>query len=128
MEVRKLALTGSESPTITPDSPVVVTLKVLYSYPGMPTEDQGIRGRNEMLRTSFREYETRIRDQFAQMFSSAGFDVKRDIAGVLLNRWGHAYLRPVESPSQIRILQALWIIGFPFWKQSGRWGRFWIRS
>src|SRR5678815_2300793 len=37
MEVRKLALTGSESPTITPDSPVVVTLKVLYSYPGMPT-------------------------------------------------------------------------------------------
>jgi len=94
MEVRKLALTGSESPTITPDSPVVVTLKVLYSYPGMPTEDQGIRGRNEMLRTSFREYETRIRDQFAQMFSSAGFDVKRDIAGVILNRWGHAYLSP----------------------------------
>ena len=47
-----------------------------------------------MLRTSFREYETRIRDQFAQMFSSAGFDVKRDIAGVILNRWGHAYLSP----------------------------------
>jgi len=47
-----------------------------------------------MLRTSFREYETRVRDQFAQMFGSAGFDVKRDIAGVILNRWGHAYLSP----------------------------------
>jgi spermidine dehydrogenase len=94
MEIRKLALTGSESPTITPDSPVVLTLKILYSYPGLSTEDQGIRGRNEMLRTSFREYETRIRDQFSQMFSSPGFDAKRDIAGIILNRWGHAYLSP----------------------------------
>src|SRR5262249_25971268 len=84
----------SESPTITPDSPVVLTLKVLYSYPGMSTQNQGIRGRNEMLGTSFRDYETRIRDQFSQMFSSAGFDAKRDIAGIILNRWGHAYLSP----------------------------------
>ncbi|HEY6184693.1 MAG TPA: NAD(P)-binding protein, partial [Terriglobales bacterium] len=94
MEVRKLALTGSESPTITPDSPVVLTLKVLYSYPGMSTDNQGVRGRNEMLSTSFREYETRVRDQFSQMFGSSGFDAKKDIAGIILNRWGHAYLNP----------------------------------
>jgi spermidine dehydrogenase len=94
MEVRKLALTGSEDPTITPDSPVVLTVKVLYSYPGMTTENQGVRGRNEMLRTSFRDYEARIRDQFSQMFGPAGFDAKRDIAGIILNRWGHAYLSP----------------------------------
>jgi len=40
----------------------------------------------------FREYERRIREQFAMMFSSSGFDVKRGIAAIILNRWGHAYL------------------------------------
>jgi spermidine dehydrogenase len=94
MDVRKLALTGLESPTISPDAPTVLTLKVLYAYPGEPTEAQGKRGRTEMLTTSFRDYETQIRAQFDQMFSHAGFDAKRDIAGIILNRWGHAYLNP----------------------------------
>jgi len=94
MEVRKLALTGIENPIITPDSPLVLTLKVLYAYPGEPTEAQGKRGRTEMLTTSFRDYETQIRTQFDQMFAHAGFDAKGDIAGIILNRWGHAYLNP----------------------------------
>jgi spermidine dehydrogenase len=94
MDVRKLALTGREDPTIGPDSPVVLTLKVLYSYPGQPTEEQGHRGRAEMLGTSFAEYERRIREQFIAMFASSGFDSQRDIAGIVLNRWGHAYLNP----------------------------------
>ena len=94
MEVRKLALTGMESPTISPDSSIVLSLKVLYSYPGYSTEEQGNRGRREMLGTSFREYETRIQDQFTDMFARTGFDAQRDIAGIILNRWGHAYLNP----------------------------------
>ena len=94
MEVRKLALTGIEDPKISPDSPVVLNLKVLYSYPGQTTEAQGNRGRAEMLRTSFKKYEQRIRQQFDEMFASAGFDAQRDIVGIILNRWGHAYLSP----------------------------------
>ena len=94
MEVRKLALTGNEDPTIGPDSPTVFSLKVLYSYPGYSTEEQGNRGRAELMRTSFKEYETRIREQFSDMFAGAGFDAQRDIAGIILNRWGHAYLSP----------------------------------
>ena len=94
MEVRKLALTGIEDPTIGPDSPVVLSVKVLYSYPGYSTEDQGHRGRGEMLSTSFRDYERRLRQQFTEMFAGAGFDAQRDIAGIILNRWGHAYLNP----------------------------------
>jgi spermidine dehydrogenase len=47
-----------------------------------------------MLSTSFAEYEKRIRQQFTDMFGSSGFDAKRDIAGIILNRWGHAYLSP----------------------------------
>jgi spermidine dehydrogenase len=92
MEVRKLALTGGVEPTISPDSPIVLSLKVLYAYPGLPTEEQGHRGRMEMLGISFREYERRIRQQFTDMFASSGFDAQRDIAGIILNRWGHAYL------------------------------------
>ena len=93
-ELRRLATIGDIPKTISPDSPVVLTLKVLYSYPGLSTEEQGHRGRGEMLATSFCEYERRIRQQFAEMFSGAGFDVSRDIAGIILNRWGHAYLSP----------------------------------
>jgi len=94
LEVRKLALTGLEDPTIGPDSPVVLTLKVLYSYPGQPTEDQGNLGRAELIGTPFRDYERQIREQFNDMFAGAGFDAKRDIRGIVLNRWGHAYLNP----------------------------------
>jgi spermidine dehydrogenase len=94
MEVRKLAVTGQEDPTISPDSPIVLSIKVLYSYPGLSTEEQGKRGRAEMLSMPFREYERRLRQQFSDMFGSSGFDPGRDIAGIILNRWGHAYLSP----------------------------------
>ena len=94
LELRRLATVGDVPKTISPDSPVVLTLKVLYSYPGLSTEEQGQRGRSEMLATSFRDYERRIRQQFSDMFSDAGFDASRDIAGIVLNRWGHAYLSP----------------------------------
>ena len=93
-ELRRMALVGDVPPQITPDSPVVLTVKILFSYPGLSTETQGHRGRGELLATSFREYERRIRNQFSQMFSSVGFDAQRDIAGIVLNRWGHAYLSP----------------------------------
>ncbi len=94
MDVRKLGLTGVVDSTIGPDSPIVLTLKVLYSYPGESTEEQGNRGRAEILGTSFRDYERRIREQFMEMFAASGFDAQRDIAGIILNRWGHAYLSP----------------------------------
>jgi spermidine dehydrogenase len=94
MEVRKLALTGVEDSTIGPDSPIVLSLKILYSYPGYSTEEQGNRGRAELIGTSFRDYERQIREQFTEMFGSAGFSAQRDIAGIILNRWGHAYLSP----------------------------------
>lgn len=94
LEVRKIATLGSDSRTISPDSPVVLTLKVLYTYPGLTTAAQGHKGRAEMISMSFREYERQIRQQFTEMFERTGFDARRDIAGIILNRWGHAYLNP----------------------------------
>jgi spermidine dehydrogenase len=97
LQVRKMALCGAESPTIGPDSPTVLTIKVLYAYPGKPTEEQGHLGRGELLSAPFREYERQIRQQLSEMFARCGFDASRDIAGIILNRWGHAYLSPAPG-------------------------------
>jgi spermidine dehydrogenase len=97
MQVRKLALCGADSPTIGPDSPVVLTIKVLYSYPGKTAEQQGHMGRAEMISTPFRDYERQIRQQFTDMFARSGFDASRDLAGIILNRWGHAYASPAPG-------------------------------
>jgi len=90
--LRKMATFGAVSPTVSPDSPVVLTLKILFSSPGLPMGRQVTQGRVELVSTPFREYERRIREQFAMLFSSVGFDPRREIAGLILNRWGHAYL------------------------------------
>ena len=97
LQLRKLALCGAESTTIGPDSPAVITLKVVYSRPGHTTEEQGHMGRAEMISTPFREYERQIRQQFTDMFARTGFDASRDIAGIILNRWGHAYASPAPG-------------------------------
>jgi len=92
--VRKLASFGTASAELSPDSPVVLTVKILFSHPGRPIGEQVTRGRVELLSTPFAAYEKRLRDQFTMMFGRAGFDANHDIAAIILNRWGHAYLSP----------------------------------
>jgi spermidine dehydrogenase len=92
--VRKMATLGTDPKIINPDTPTVLTLKILFSYPGLPIDAQTSRGRAELLSTPFRVYERRIREQFTAMFARSGFNANRDIAGIILNRWGHAYLSP----------------------------------
>lgn len=92
--MRKVAAFGTDPATINADTPTVLNLKILFSYPGQTLEEQTIRGRNELLSTSFKEYERRIRQQFQMVFGRSGFDSSRDVAGIVLNRWGHAYLSP----------------------------------
>jgi spermidine dehydrogenase len=94
LTVRKVATFGTDPPVINPDLPTVLTLKILFSKPGLPIEKQVISGRTELLATPFRAYERAIREQFTALFGKAGFDADRDIAGIILNRWGHAYLSP----------------------------------
>jgi spermidine dehydrogenase len=94
MTLRKVATFGTDPATMNPDTPTVLTLKILFSKPGLTLQEQTARGRAELFSTPFRDYENRIRDQFTDMFSKTGFDATRDIAGIILNRWGHAYLSP----------------------------------
>ncbi|MEJ2010217.1 MAG: NAD(P)-binding protein [Acidobacteriota bacterium] len=92
--VRKVPTFSTDNKTIGPDSPVVLTLKVLFPHPGRSLQEQGNMGRGELLSTSFRDYEHQIREQLTEMFSRSGFNPRRDIAGIVLNRWGHAYVSP----------------------------------
>jgi spermidine dehydrogenase len=92
--IRKVPTFSTEAKTIGPDSPVVLTLKVLFPRYGLPLQEQGDWGRRQLLTTPFREYERQIRAQLSEMFSASGFDAARDIAGIVLNRWGHAYVSP----------------------------------
>jgi spermidine dehydrogenase len=94
LTVRKVATFGTDPSVIDPDMPTVLTLKILFSKPGLSIQEQTVRGRMELLTTPFRTYERTIRDQFTAMFGKAGFDADRDMAGIILNRWGHAYLSP----------------------------------
>lgn len=94
LSVRRLAKVANVAPTLGPDSPTVLTIKVLFSQPGLPIGEQGNQGRARLLGTSFAQYERAFREQFGDMFAPGGFDPRRDIAGIILNRWGHAYVNP----------------------------------
>jgi spermidine dehydrogenase len=94
LAVRRVATFGGSAPVLSPESPTVLTLKILFANPGRPLPEQVNTGRYQMMTTPFSVYEKQLRDQFAAMFSRQGFDGRRDIAGIILNRWGHAYLAP----------------------------------
>lgn len=77
-----------------PEKPIVLTFYAPLMQAGRPAEVQGQTLRWEMLGTPYLDYERRIRRQMTQLFDAGGFDPERDIAGITLNRWGHAYAVP----------------------------------
>lgn len=92
--VRTVPTFSTNDKTFGPDSPIVMTIKVLFCRPGLSMVDQQQAGRAELISTSYLDYERRTREQLVEMFAGSGFDPKRDIAGIVLNRWGHAYCSP----------------------------------
>jgi spermidine dehydrogenase len=92
--MRKPMIVGDYRQPLHPDKPIVLTFYVPLHYPGLPVPEQGVRGRKEILSTSYRDYERQIIGQMSRLFGSAGFDPSKDIAGIILNRWINAYLNP----------------------------------
>ena len=92
--IRRPMYTDTYRPSFGPDEPTVLTFYKTFEQPGLPPVEQGVRGRTELLSTPFGEYERRVRAQMVTLFGDAGFDPTRDIAGIVLNRWGHAYVAP----------------------------------
>jgi len=92
--IRRPMITGESTQPFDPDKPIVMTFYVPFNYPGYSIEEQGSLGRAELLGKSYGEYEREIIGQMTKMFATSGFDAERDIAGIVLNRWGHAYISP----------------------------------
>jgi spermidine dehydrogenase len=73
---------------------MMLTFYIPFLYPGRSPAEQGSLARQHLLQTPYAEFERQIRSQMNEMFGSAGFDAQREIAGIVLNRWGHAYAAP----------------------------------
>jgi spermidine dehydrogenase len=85
---------GDYRPPLDPDQPNLFTFYVPFNQHGLPLAVQGAAGRARLFSTSYRSFETEVRQQMATLFSGSGFDPARDVAGIVLNRWGHAYCNP----------------------------------
>ena len=73
-----------------PSKPAMLTLYVGFPQTGVPIDVQTATPRAALFATSYADFEVKMREQLRQMFGSSGFDARRDVAGIALNRWGHA--------------------------------------
>lgn len=92
--IRRPMILGGQASPFHPDEPTVMTFYVPLFSPGMPAMNQGQAGRLALLQTPFVDYERQLREQMSLLFADQSFDAANDIAGIILNRWGHAYINP----------------------------------
>jgi spermidine dehydrogenase len=93
---RNLTLAKHPKP-LTPDSPTVLTFYIPFMNPNVPPEMQGSVARGQLLSASYADFERLLREQMTEMFAPGGFEARRDIAAIVLNRWGHAYMAPMPG-------------------------------
>src|ERR1700722_8685627 len=82
---------GGYASARSPDEPVLVHLVRVPVAPGLPEREQHRIGRQDILSTSFETFERNIRNQLDRMLGPGGFDAKRDITAIAVNRWPHGY-------------------------------------
>ena len=82
---------GDYKPAQSPDDPILVHTLRTPCQPGLSAREQQRAGHYELLATPFETFERNIRDQFARVLGSAGFDVAREIEAITVNRWPHGY-------------------------------------
>ena len=93
---RNLEIPGQVTQPLDPSKPTVLTLYNPFPMPGMPLPQQCTAARMQLFGMTYAQIEAAVRAQFTRMFGDHGFDADRDIAGIISNRWGHAYV--VDPP------------------------------
>ena len=76
-----------------PDQPIVIHLTHVPGAPnsGLDARAQFRIGQAKLFAMTFADFENRIRDQLDRMLGPGGFDGRRDIAAITVNRWPHGY-------------------------------------
>lgn len=93
---RNLEIPGQTTMPLDPSKPTVLTMYNPFPLPGVPFPQQCTAARMTLFGMSYAAIESAVREQFTKMFGDYGFDANRDIAGIITNRWGHAYV--VDPP------------------------------
>lgn len=117
-----------------PSKPAMLTFYIGFPQPGVPIAAQTSAARARLFGSSYADLELKIRQQMQTLFGSAGFDARRDIAGIVFNRWGHAYIAPqpgfyfgtAAQPAPLPVIRERYgRIAFGHSELSGRqsWGR-----
>jgi spermidine dehydrogenase len=94
--LRQNMVTSRHAPALHPDKPAVLSFYLGLAVPGLPAATQGMAARARLMNRSYLDFELLIRRQMMRLFGASGFRPERDIAAIVLNRWGHARL--VEPP------------------------------
>lgn len=81
-------------PPLDPEKPAILTLYIGFPRAGMPLVEQATLGRMRLFTTSYAQFERELRAQLQTLLGPSGFDHRRDVAAIVLNRWGHAYIAP----------------------------------
>ncbi len=78
---------------VTPDEPIVLHLVRAPTVPGSGLDARGAyrTARAQLYAMSFAEFEAHARDELTRMLGPGGFEARRDIAAITVNRWGHGY-------------------------------------
>jgi spermidine dehydrogenase len=82
---------GGYQGVTTPDEPIIVHMTANPNKPGLPRKEQNRIGAQQLLTTSFEQFELEIRRHLAAMLSSSGFDPAADIVALTVNRWPYGY-------------------------------------
>lgn len=90
-----MKMDGSTMP-LNPDKPLVLSNYIAFPTPnqGLDARQQGVIGRTRLFSMSYKDLELWVRKHYSRLFAEFGFDASRDIAGIITNRWGHAYVCP----------------------------------
>jgi spermidine dehydrogenase len=94
--LRQNMVTERHAAPLHPDKPAVLSFYLGLPVPGLPAATQGMAARARLMNTTYADFELLIRRQMLRLFGASGFNPKRDIAAIVLNRWGHARL--IEPP------------------------------
>ncbi|KAB8033273.1 NAD(P)-binding protein [Fluviispira multicolorata] len=76
-----------------PNEPICLHMVYVPTTPnaGLDARTQARLARAKLLTTPFAEMENDIRQQLQRMLGSEGFDHKKDILAITVNRWSHGY-------------------------------------
>ncbi|NMG67061.1 NAD(P)-binding protein [Azoarcus indigens] len=90
---RNVLVDGRETMPLDPDKPAMMVQYNPFIVNGLNDVAQTCTAaRMQLFHLPYADIEAGVRSQFQKMFGAAGFDARRDIAGIVANRWGHAYV------------------------------------